>query len=338
MVSTEVTPVKAPVVETTKAEELRENVSSVPLPMVIVFAATPVPRRREPVEPESTVMEEDVVEEIAPTPAKVRAVAEVAIVSMEATPVKAPPIVRFKPVEANDRESRVSPIVMVSASALVPMVTVSQPAELQMEAEVALVLPKVRAPEVERSKLLAETVPVVVMLSAPVSIAPKPEVIEPASRAPVPVIAVATASLVSTKAASWPSKRASSAALMVTAFKTMVELELPVRVRVSKAEPRPMMSAVVLSVPMLMVFPAVPVPRLTVPVVPESRVRTAPAADETVMLPVDVWIVEPVPVRVGEPVAIVKRVAPLVMRFKALASVVPRTAVAPKALPDWRKP
>lgn len=52
---------------------------------------------------------------------------------------------------------------------------------------------------------------------------------------------------------------------------------------VSRAEPRVIASAVVLSVPILIVFPAVPVPilmilallpvpRLTVPVVPESRV------------------------------------------------------------------
>ena len=202
IVSIEATPVRAPPDETTKPEEFIVKVSSVPLPMVMVFAATPVPINTDPVEPESTVIEDDVVEEIVPAPAKVRAVADEAIVSIDATPVKAPPVVRFKPVEAKERASSVSPIVIVSASVLVPMVMVSQPAELQTEAEVAFVLPKVRAPAVERSKLLANIVPVVVMLSAPVSIAPKPEVIEPASRAPVPVIAVATASLVSTRAAS----------------------------------------------------------------------------------------------------------------------------------------
>ena len=60
------------------------------------------------------------------------------------------------------------------------------------------------------------TVPVVVMLSAPVSMAPKPEVIEPAPKAPVPVMAVATASLVSTRAASLPSRRLNSTSVTVT--------------------------------------------------------------------------------------------------------------------------
>ena len=56
-----------------------------------------------------------------------------------------------------------------------------------------------------------------VIVSAPMSIAPKPEVIEPAFRAPVPVIAVLTASLVSTRAASLPSNLSSSADEMVVA-------------------------------------------------------------------------------------------------------------------------
>ncbi len=60
-------------------------------------------------------------------------------------------------------------------------------------------------------------VPEVVIVSTPTSIEPKPEVIEPESRAPVPVMAVATASLVSTRAASLPSRRSSSAEEMVVA-------------------------------------------------------------------------------------------------------------------------
>lgn len=93
----DVTPVKAPALDTFNPEEFREKVSSVALPMVIVFAATPVPIFIAPVVPESRVIEEDVVEEIVPAPAKVKAVAEVAIVSIEATPVRAPPVVTFNP-------------------------------------------------------------------------------------------------------------------------------------------------------------------------------------------------------------------------------------------------
>ena len=55
MVSMEATPVNAPPEVTTKPEELREKVSSVALPMVMVLAATPVPIKTEPVVPESTV-------------------------------------------------------------------------------------------------------------------------------------------------------------------------------------------------------------------------------------------------------------------------------------------
>ena len=53
--------------------------------------------------------------------------------------------------------------------------------------EVAVVAPKVKAPAVERSKALASDEPVVVKLSAPMLIAPKLAVIEPASRAPTVV-------------------------------------------------------------------------------------------------------------------------------------------------------
>jgi hypothetical protein len=66
-------------------------------PKVIVLALAPVPILTAPVVPESRVMAEVVVEEIVPAPAKVRAVAEVAIVSIDTTPVSAPPVVTFNP-------------------------------------------------------------------------------------------------------------------------------------------------------------------------------------------------------------------------------------------------
>lgn len=53
------------------------------------------------------------------------------------------------------------------------------------------------------------------MVSVPMSIAPKPLVILPALRAPVPVIAVATASFVSTSAAFLPSNKLNSPAAIV---------------------------------------------------------------------------------------------------------------------------
>jgi len=69
----------------------------VALPIVTVLALAPLPRLTAPVVPESRVRAEVVVELMVPAPAKVRAVALVAMVSKEATPVKAPPVVTFKP-------------------------------------------------------------------------------------------------------------------------------------------------------------------------------------------------------------------------------------------------
>ena len=128
-----------------------------------------------------------------------------------------------------------------------------------------------------------------------------------------------------------------------------VEKVLPfgiVTLPASEMPPEPLLrfSAVVpVELPMVMIFEAAPLPRLTPPVVPESRVR-APvvpvvipiaeaAAEDNARVPVEESVVGPVPVRVEAPAARAKRVVPLVIRFKALASVVPRTAVAPKPLP-----
>jgi len=67
------------------------------VPILIVLPEVPVPILTVPVVPESKVMAEVVVDLIVPSAAKVKAVAEVVIVSIEATPVKAPPVVTFNP-------------------------------------------------------------------------------------------------------------------------------------------------------------------------------------------------------------------------------------------------
>jgi hypothetical protein len=61
-----------------------------PVPILMVLALLPVPRFTVPVVPESKVKALTPVEVMVPAPAKPRAVAEVAIVSIEATPVNAP--------------------------------------------------------------------------------------------------------------------------------------------------------------------------------------------------------------------------------------------------------
>jgi hypothetical protein len=105
------------------------------------------------------------------------------------------------------------------------------------------------------------------MLSAPVSIEPKPEVIDPVPRAPVPVIAVLTASLVSTNAASLPSNLLNSVASTVMPFKTKTELLLPVAVSVPVALP-----IVVANVPveLIKVVPST----VTAPLIPTVSVES----------------------------------------------------------------
>ena len=69
------------------------------------------------------------------------------------------------------------------------------------------------------------------------------------------------------------SRTLNSEAETVVPFNTKVEEELPVRVKVSNAEPMFRVSAQVLFVPMLIVLPEAPVPILIVPVVPVSKVK-----------------------------------------------------------------
>jgi hypothetical protein len=82
---------------------------AVPVPMLMVFALLPVPKLTAPVVPESSARTpvvpevklklEAAPEVIDPVPAKPKAVAEVEMVSIEATPVSAPPVETFKPPE-----------------------------------------------------------------------------------------------------------------------------------------------------------------------------------------------------------------------------------------------
>lgn len=69
------------------------------VPILIVLAFAPVPTFTVPVVPESIVMAFVVFDVIDPAPAKDSVVAVTPIVSIEATPVKAPPVVTFNPPE-----------------------------------------------------------------------------------------------------------------------------------------------------------------------------------------------------------------------------------------------
>ena len=99
--------------------------------------------------------------------------------------------------------------------------------------------------------------------------------------------------------------------------------------------------------PTFIVLAVLPLPRLTVPVVPESRIRLPvvpevtfkfePVAEDKVRVLLEVRAVAPVPVKVADVVAMVKRVLLEVMKLSGLASVVPRVVVVPKPLPPLRK-
>ncbi len=82
--------------------------------------------------------------------------------------------------------------------------------------------------------------------------------------------------------------------------------------------------------------PVLPESRVSAPVVPEVILSAEPAADERESVLFVVIVVAPVPVSVALPAAIPNRGLPLVRKLSPYASVVPKTAVAPKAFPDWR--
>ena len=86
----------------------------------------------------------------------------------------------------------IDPVGRTTSASPVPsvrsLIAVMDPEPISIE--VAVEVPMERRPAVDLVRVLPLTVPVVVMLSAPVSIDPKFAVIDPASRAPVPVIPV----------------------------------------------------------------------------------------------------------------------------------------------------
>jgi len=139
----------------------------------------PVPRFTAPVVPESIVKAFAPVELNVPAPAKVRAVAEVAIVSIEATPVSAPAVVAFNPpFETKANVPVALPIVVFDVPVpfilAVPPVTVRPRLPVSNPAEVIVPVPVV--------EILFE-----VEIVFAVAIEPKPEAIEPEVRAPTPV-------------------------------------------------------------------------------------------------------------------------------------------------------
>ena len=174
--------------------------------------------------------------------------------------------------------------------------------------------------------------PVVVILSAPVSMAPKPLLMEPEPKAPVPVIAVLTASLVSTRAASLPSSRLNSVASTVTALRTKVELLLPVTVRVPVLLPRPsVLPAVVAMVvlPAMLAPPALTVrpPVVTVKVELEVSVPVTLVLSWSSMVPAELSTMLPL-------VVVVRFRLPLVALRAALILVLARLDRAVLAQPE----
>ena len=91
-------------------------------------------------------------------------------------------------------------------------------------------------PVLVKVKVSVFTTPVVVKLSAPILIAPKLVVMLPASKAPVPMMAVATASSVSTKAASLPSSLSSSAEDIVATLVNILFAPIFIALSISVAE------------------------------------------------------------------------------------------------------
>ena len=123
-----------------------------PVPRLMVSASVSVPMLMVPVEPELRVRALVVVDSMVPAPAKVMVVAETAMVSILATPVKIPPVVTLRP-----------------------------PFEVKAKVPVALPIVVLSVPEA-----LIWAVPVTVNPPVP-SMAPVPEFTPTAVTAPAPV-------------------------------------------------------------------------------------------------------------------------------------------------------
>ena len=137
--------------------------------------------------------------------------------------------------------------------------------------------------------------------------------------------------------------------LIVVAPVPVANVLLPVTAvlpaRLMPFEPLLIVTPVVpVELPMLIAFEFAPLPRFTSPVVPESRVKIPvvpvvtfnadAGADESASVLFDVTVVAPVPVNVAAPAATVKRVPPLVCKFKTFASVVPSERAPPMLFPE----
>ena len=134
-------------------------------------AALPV-RLRAPVAPPVRARALAPVEEIVPAPAKVRAVAEVAMVSRLATPVRAPPVVTLRPPEE----------VRAKVPVALPMATVPVPVVAMVTAEAPALARSVAPVEVRVLNLPVEAVvaPMVVeLILPPVMVTPDEEKVLP---------------------------------------------------------------------------------------------------------------------------------------------------------------
>ena len=136
--------------------------ATVPVPLPIVVLPVPVVFKFNGVPTKDKVA---AVEDIVPAPAKVIAVAECVIVSIEDTPVKAPPVVTFKPVDVKAK----LPVALPIEIAVALVVPKFKPAAESMVKAPALVDQVEAAPEVR-----VKAAPVAVdMLKVP---APPPNV------------------------------------------------------------------------------------------------------------------------------------------------------------------
>ena len=152
-----------------------------------------------------------------------------------------------------------APVEVIAPELIVPMLTKLPDASILWVPAAAPVL----IPVVPLS-----VVPVIVLA---VVIVPKPEAIDPEASAPVPVIAVVTASFTSTRAAFLPSSKLNSLVSTITPLKTKVVPLLPVRV----------IAPVVLPIEVVLAAVA---PMLVVPVIvspPVPCIRPAPAVSPT---------------------------------------------------------
>ena len=130
--------------------------------------------------------------EKVPVPANPRAVAETEMVSIEATPVNAPPVVTFRPVEVRAKESKAEPTTMASAVVLlVPILMLSPPVPVPMLMVLAVLpVPTLTAPLVPESTVTAPVVPEVNDRSVPAAEVMPPRPANPRAVAEVEMVSI----------------------------------------------------------------------------------------------------------------------------------------------------